>query len=147
MTFIHIVPSKHPEDYKLCTFKQVLIFIVVIFLCFRPLSQSKTKGNIHSFNQSINQSLNHPFIHSFTTFDRTHTNLVFLWHQSRNFRPVMSDRKLATPNNFIRGILAEKLDSFRLDFVSVSDERGSVTNVDLQLQKLTGLNSLKTMKI
>ena len=68
MTFMHIVHSKHPEDYKLCTFKQVLIFIVAIFLFFRLSSWSKTKGNIHlfiqSFNQSITHSLNHSFIHS-----------------------------------------------------------------------------------
>ena len=39
----------------------------------------------------------------------------------------MSDSKLAAPINFIRGIPAMKLDSFRLDFVSVGDERRSVT--------------------
>ena len=30
------------------------------------------------------------------------------------------------PTDFIRGIWARKLDSFQLDFVSMSDERGSI---------------------
>ena len=61
-------------------------------------------------------------------FVRTHPDLVFLGHQGRNFRSYQrkGDWKLAAPINFIRGISARKLDSFRLDFVSVSDERGSV---------------------
>ena len=61
-------------------------------------------------------------------FVRTHPNLVFLWHKGRNFRAITGDCQLATNINFIRGISAGKLDSFRLDFVSVSDERGSVIN-------------------
>ena len=61
-------------------------------------------------------------------FVRTHPNLVFLWHKGRNFGAITDDCRLATPINFIRGISAGKLDSFPLDFVSVSDERGSVIN-------------------
>ena len=57
-------------------------------------------------------------------FVRTHPNLVVLWHKGRNFEAITGDCRLATPINFIKG----KLDSFRLDFVSVSDERGSVIN-------------------
>ena len=57
-------------------------------------------------------------------FVRTHPNLVF--RKGRNFRAITGDCRLATPINFIRGISAGTLDSFRLDFVSVSDERGSV---------------------
>ena len=37
-------------------------------------------------------------------------------------------REFWTLEFFIRGITAGKLDSFRLDFVSVSDEGGSVIN-------------------
>ena len=44
------------------------------------------------------------------------------------FEPITGHCKLATPINFIRGILAGKLDPFRLHFVSVNDERGSVIN-------------------
>ena len=62
------------------------------------------------------------------TFVRTHPNLVLLWYKGRNFRPITGDCRLAASNNFIRGISVGKLDSFRLDFVSVSDERGSVIN-------------------
>ena len=51
-------------------------------------------------------------------FVRTHPNLVFLWHKGRNFRAITGDYRLAAPNDFIRGISAGKLDSFRLDFVS-----------------------------
>ena len=52
--------------------------------------------------------------------------LVFLWYKATNFRGVAGDCRLAAPTDLIRGILAGKLDSFRLDFVSVRDERGSV---------------------
>ena len=55
---------------------------------------------------------------SIIAFVRTHPNL----------RAITGDCKLAAPINFIRGISAGKLDSFRLDFVCVSDERGSVIN-------------------
>ena len=79
---MHIVHSKHPEDYKLCTFKQVLIFIVAIFLFFRLLSWSKTKGNIHlfiqSFNQSITHSLTQSFIHSFIHSPRL-SERILIW--------------------------------------------------------------------
>ena len=54
--------------------------------------------------------------------------LVFLWCKATNFQVIRDDCRLGAPTNFIRGILAGKLDSFRLDFVSVSDERGSVIN-------------------
>ena len=66
MTFMHIVHSKHPEDYKLCTFKQVLIFIVAIFLFSDYHHGPRQKETfIYSFNHSINQSLTHSIIHSF----------------------------------------------------------------------------------
>ena len=55
--------------------------------------------------------------------------LVFLWFKATNFRDIVDDCRLAPPpTDFIRGILAGKLDSFRLDFFSVSDKRGSVIN-------------------
>ena len=61
-------------------------------------------------------------------FVRTHSNLVFLCQKGRNIRAITGDCKLAAPIDFIRGISAGKLDPFRLDFLSVSDERGSVIN-------------------
>ena len=64
----------------------------------------------------------------FIAFVRTHHNLVFLWHKGSEFRAITGDCRLAAPINFIRGTLAGKLDSFRLDFVCVSDGRGSVIN-------------------
>ena len=54
--------------------------------------------------------------------------LVFLWYKTTNFRSIRGDCRLAAPSDFIRGISARKLDSFRLDFVSESDERGSLIN-------------------
>ena len=54
--------------------------------------------------------------------------LVFLWFKAINFRGIVDDCRLAAPTDFIRGILAWKLDSFRLDFFSVIDKRGSVIN-------------------
>ena len=54
--------------------------------------------------------------------------LVFQWYKAANFRGIVGDCQLAAPTDFIRGISAGKLDSFRLDFVSASDERGSVIN-------------------
>ena len=33
-------------------------------------------------------------------FIRMHPNLVFLWHKGRNFRDVMGDCQLTTPNNY-----------------------------------------------
>ena len=59
---------------------------------------------------------------------RTQTSLVFLWHKGRNFRAITGYWRLAAPIDFIRGISAGKLDTFRLHFVSISDERGSVIN-------------------
>ena len=53
--------------------------------------------------------------------------LVFLWFKATNSRGITGDCPLAAPNDFIRGISTGKLDSFRLDFVSVSDERGSTS--------------------
>ena len=73
----------------------------------------------------------------FVAFVRRHLNLVFLWHKGRNFQAITGDYKLAASANFIRGISAGKLDSFRLDFVSVSDERGSVIN-DYLLSNYSG---------
>ena len=58
---------------------------------------------------------------SFFAFVRTHTNLVRPVVQSHKF-----DCRLAAPTDFIRGISAGKLDSFRLYFVCVSNERGSL---------------------
>ena len=56
--------------------------------------------------------------------------LVFLWFKATNFRDIVDDCRLAPPppTDFIRGILAGKLDSFRLDFFSVTNKRGSVIN-------------------
>ena len=51
--------------------------------------------------------------------------LVLLWYKATNFQSMGGDCRLAAPTDFIRGISARKLDSFRLDFVSVSDEHGS----------------------
>ena len=53
-------------------------------------------------------------------------NLVFLWYKATNFRGIGGNCRLAAPTDFIRGISAGKLDSFRLEFVFVTDERGSV---------------------
>ena len=63
-------------------------------------------------------------------FVRTHPNLGVLVVQTTNFRGtcIGDDCRLAAPTDFIRGISARKLDSFRLDIVTVSDERGSVIN-------------------
>ena len=72
----------------------------------------------------------------FIAFVRTHHNLVFLWHKGSEIRAITGDCRLAAPINFIRGILAGKLDSFRLDFVCVSDERGSVINDYLQFTQV-----------
>ena len=54
--------------------------------------------------------------------------LVFLWYKARNFWGITGDCRLTAPIDFIKGISAGKLNSFQLDFVSVSDERGSVIN-------------------
>ena len=54
--------------------------------------------------------------------------LVFLRYKARNFWGITGDCRLAAPIDFIKGISAGKLNSFQLDFVSVSDERGSVIN-------------------
>ena len=69
-------------------------------------------------------------IYHLIVFVRTHPNLGVLVVKVTNFRGtcIGGDWRLAAPNDFIRGILAGKLDSFRLDFVTVSDERGSVIN-------------------
>ena len=56
-------------------------------------------------------------------FVRTHPNLVFLWHKGYH-----GNCRLAAPINFIKGISTGKLDSFRLDFVPMSDESGPVIN-------------------
>ena len=41
--------------------------------------------------------------------------LVFLWYIATNFRGVAGDCRLVAPADFIRGISAEKLDSFLLE--------------------------------
>ena len=53
--------------------------------------------------------------------------LVFLRYKATDFQSIRigGDCRLAAPTDFISGISARKLDSFRLDFVSVSDEHGS----------------------
>ena len=43
-------------------------------------------------------------------------------------KAITGNYRLAAPINFIKGISTGKLDSFRLDFVPMSDERGSVIN-------------------
>ena len=54
--------------------------------------------------------------------------LVFLWFKATNFRGMVLDCRLAAPTDFIRGILAGKLDFIRLRFFSVSNKRGAVIN-------------------
>ena len=66
------------------------------------------------------------FLAQIIAFVRTHPNMVFLYHKGRNFSATTDKCKLAAPINSIRCITAGKLDSFRLDFVSVSDECGWV---------------------
>ena len=53
---------------------------------------------------------------------------IGLWYKAKHFRGITGDCRLAAPTDFIRGIPAGKLDSFRLDYVSERDERGSVIN-------------------
>ena len=57
--------------------------------------------------------------------------LVFLWYKARNFLGITGDCRLAAAIDFIKGISAEKPNSFQLDFVSVSDERGSVISLSI----------------
>ena len=54
------------------------------------------------------------------------SELILLWYSCGT--KAGGDCKIAAPINFIRGISAGKMDSFRLDFVSVSDKRGPVIN-------------------
>ena len=61
-------------------------------------------------------------------FVKKHPNLSDLWYKGTNFRGIAGDCRSAATTDFIRGISARKLDSFRLDFVSVSDEHGSIIN-------------------
>lgn len=42
--------------------------------------------------------------------------LVFLWYKATNFWGIRGDCRLAAATDFIRGISANKLDSFRLDW-------------------------------
>ena len=74
------------------------------------------------------QDLVNQQVDKFFVFVRMHPNLVFQWYKGRNVRVITGDCKLDAPINFIRGISAGKLDTLRLDFVVVSDERGSVVN-------------------
>ena len=69
-------------------------------------------------------------VDKFFVFVRMHPE-VFQWYKGRNVRVITGDGKLDAPINHIRGISAVKLDTLRLDFVFVSDERGSVVNDDL----------------
>ena len=41
--------------------------------------------------------------------------LVFLWYKATDFRGIAGDCRLTAPTDFIRGISAGKMDSFRLD--------------------------------
>ena len=66
-------------------------------------------------------------VDKFFVFVRMHPE-VFQWYKGRNVRVITGDGKLDAPINHIRGISAVKLDTLRLDFVFVSDERGSVVN-------------------
>ena len=59
--------------------------------------------------------------HVITKFSRMVRLLHFLIHGAPLAR-------FARESSAIRGISAGKLDSFRLDFVSVSDELGSIIN-------------------
>ena len=59
---------------------------------------------------------------------RSHPNLGVLWYKGTNFQGVAGNCRSASPSDFIRARSAGKLDSFRLDLVSISDERGSVIN-------------------
>ena len=60
-------------------------------------------------------------------FVRTHPILDVSVVQRQKFSRCRGrDCRLAAPTDFIRGISAGKLDSFPLDFVCVSDERGSL---------------------
>ena len=70
----------------------------------------------------VNQQVNKFFV-----FVRMHPE-VFQWYKGRNVRVITGDGKLDAPINHIRGISAVKLDTLRLDFVFVSDERGSIVN-------------------
>ena len=71
---------------------------------------------------SVNQQVDKFFV-----FVRMHPE-VFQWYKGRNVRVITGDGKLDAPINHIRGISAVKLDTLRLDFVFVSDERGSIVN-------------------
>ena len=51
--------------------------------------------------------------------------LVFLWYKATDFRGIGGNCRLAAPTYFSRGILARKLDSFWINFVSISGESGS----------------------
>ena len=66
-------------------------------------------------------------VDKFFVFVRMHPEVV-QWYKGRNARVITGDGKLDAPINHIRGISAVKLDTLRLDFVFVSDERGSVVN-------------------
>ena len=66
-------------------------------------------------------------VDNFFVFVRMHPE-VFQWYKGRNVRVITGDGKLDAPINHIRGISAVKLDTLRLDFVFVGDERGSVVN-------------------
>ena len=54
-------------------------------------------------------------------FVRTHPNLVFLWHQGRNFRAITGDCKLTVPINVISGISAGRETGLLLTRVTNAD--------------------------
>ena len=54
--------------------------------------------------------------------------LGFLWYKATNFQGMRGDCRSGTPTDFIMGISAGKLDSFGLNFVSISDKSGSIIN-------------------
>ena len=57
----------------------------------------------------------------------------------------MGDCRVAAPTDFIRATSVGKLDFFRLDFVSVSDERRSVIN-DYLWYRRDGAETAKNAK-
>ena len=107
-------------------FSSVLLIIIIIVI--------NTIIIIHNIND-INNNYNSNNKNNDDYYRVRQNASVFLWHKGRNFRTITGDCKLAAPINFIRGILAWKPDSFRLDFVSISDERGFVINLHKTISK------------
>ena len=57
-----------------------------------------------------------------------HPNLGGPVVQNHKFSRYQGRLSISRHTDFIRGISARKLDSFQLNFLSESDERGSITN-------------------